>query len=291
MSWGTGDVIDREDKVYCRGVYGFTDRLKVVAQAAHPRDRKKLSQNLDTCFCGEALRWWNDELDTLTRRGLVHADNMDEWSQVLEKRFKTPTGQAWSNLDNTRYTLNDVRSKRRVSTYMSSLVSAAKQCGGTQEFPIVIRAWQHLDLPLRRTIDEPIEGTTIKDFMELLVMKQSNWVDSYDERQSSFNNTPPIPGRSTDDTRPLDICYASTYPETSSYPQQIMDRAALISPLNSSSLDDCSNNKVHTHIHAYDSIQAEAYVATPMDLPSSNPSVTIGSMSRVSFEDTETFFP
>ena len=29
MSWGTGDVIDREDKVYCRGVYGFTDRLKV----------------------------------------------------------------------------------------------------------------------------------------------------------------------------------------------------------------------------------------------------------------------
>ena len=152
---------------------------------------------------------------------------------------------------------------------MSSLVSAAKQCGETQEFPIVIRAWKHLDLPLRRTIDEPIEGTTIKGFMELLVMKQSNWVDSYDERQSSFNNTPPIPGRSTDDTRLLDIRYAPTYPETSCYPQQIMDRAALIPSLNSSSLDDCPNNKVHTHIRASDSVQAEAYFAT--DLPSIEP--------------------
>ena len=101
---------------------------------------------------------------------------MDEWSQVLEKRFKTPFGQAWSNLDNTRYTLANVRGKRSVSAYMSSLVSAAKQCGETQEYPMVLRAWKDLDLPLRRTIDEPIEGTTIKDFMELLVMKQSTWV-------------------------------------------------------------------------------------------------------------------
>ena len=101
---------------------------------------------------------------------------MDEWSQVLEKRFKTPFGQAWSNLDNTRYTLANVRGKRSVSAYMSSLVSAAKQCGETQEYPMVLRAWKDLDLPLRRTIDEPIEGTTIKDFMELLVMKQSTRV-------------------------------------------------------------------------------------------------------------------
>ena len=80
-------------------------------------------------------------------------------------------------------------------------------------------------------------------------MKQSTWVDSYKqpqvirqhvhELQPSFDNTPPIPGRSTDDTHLFDAtCYAPTYPETSNYPQQITDRAALISPLNSSSLDD-----------------------------------------------------
>ena len=182
ISWGTGDVIDKEDKIYYRNVHAFTNRLKVAAQS---RDVQKLSQNLDTCFRGEASRWWNDELDALTRRGLVHADNMDEWSEILQRRFKTPPGQAWSNLDNTRYTLNDVRNKKSVSAYVSSLVSAAKQCGETQEYPMVLRAWKHLDLPLRRTIDEPIEGTTIKDFMELLVRKQSNWFDTYEQRRDT----------------------------------------------------------------------------------------------------------
>ena len=110
---------------------------------------------------------------------------MDEWSEILQRRFKTPPGQAWSNLDNTRYTLNDVRNKKSVSAYVSSLVSAAKQCGETQEYPMVLRAWKHLDLPLRRTIDEPIEGTTIKDFMEFLVRKQSNWFDTYEQRRDT----------------------------------------------------------------------------------------------------------
>ena len=56
MSWGTGDVIDREDKVYCRGVYGFTDRLKVAIQSRNVNFVKDLSQNMETCFRGEALR-------------------------------------------------------------------------------------------------------------------------------------------------------------------------------------------------------------------------------------------
>jgi hypothetical protein len=90
MSWGTGDVIDREDKVYCRGVYGFTDRLKMATQSRNVNFVKNLSQNMETCFRGEALHWWNDELDALTRRGLLYADNMNEWSEILQKRFKTP---------------------------------------------------------------------------------------------------------------------------------------------------------------------------------------------------------
>jgi hypothetical protein len=251
LSWGTGDVIDREGQVYCRGVYGFTDRLKVAVKSRNRNFVENLSQNMETCFRGEALRWWNDEVNTFTRRGLVHSDSIEEWSEILQKRFKTPPGQAWSNLDNTRYTLDDVRNKRSVSVYVSSLVSAAKQCGGTQEFPMVLRAWKHLDLPLRRTIDEPIEGTTIKDFMELLIRKQSTWVGSYKqcqdirqhvhEFQSSVDNTPRIPGRSTDDTRLFDAThYAPTYPGTSGYLQRITDKAALISSLNSSSLDDCA---------------------------------------------------
>jgi hypothetical protein len=52
-----------------------------------------------------------------------------------------------------------------------------------------LRAWKHLDLPLRRTIDEPIEGTTI---VELLVRKQSNWFDTYEQRWDTRQYTTDI---------------------------------------------------------------------------------------------------
>jgi hypothetical protein len=44
---------------------------------------------------------------------------------------------------------------------------SAKQCGGTEEFPIVRQVWKHLDLPPRRTIDESIDGSTIIGFINI----------------------------------------------------------------------------------------------------------------------------
>ena len=160
--------------------------------------------------------------------GFFYPDMPTSWGigDVIDKEDNPPSGQAWSNLDNTRYTLNDVRNKMSVSAYVSSIVSAAKQC---QEFPMVLRAWEHLDLPLRRTIDEPIEGTTIKDFMELLVRKQSNWFDTYEQRQNYRDTRQydfeqlnrPRPNRAEYTTGYGRTPYAPTYSGIPRYQQQI----------------------------------------------------------------------
>ena len=328
MSWGTGDVIDREGQVYCRGVYGFTDKLKRAAQSRNVNFVRNLSQNMETCFRGEALRWWNDEVNTLTRRGLVYADTMDEWSEILQKRFRAPPSQAWSNLDSTRYTLSDVRNKKSVAIYVSSLVSAAKQCGETEEFPIVRQVWKHLDLPLRCTIDEPIEGSTVISFTELLVGKQSNWVDTYEQRQDNQDicqhgyecHVEPVPRNDwLKDPPQLTPRYSTTYAATGidvvteTFPPEILHEE---SPQLDSFVEDfcqaiqsaqtygitelesfreesddhesfdaiasaytcniCHSDfpKLHAHIRDHsenDSVQAEAYVAAPTDLPSIEP--------------------
>ena len=65
---------------------------------------------------------------------------------MFGKTLQDP-GQAWSELDNTRYTLNDVKNKKSVAIDVSYIVSAAKQCVATEEFPIVRQVWKHLDLP------------------------------------------------------------------------------------------------------------------------------------------------
>jgi hypothetical protein len=173
-TWGTAEVVDKEDKVYYRSVYAFTNRLRVAAQT---KDPAKMSSNLDTCFRGEAARWWNNEVDELVRGGLIHTRDINNWCRVLEERFKLPPSQAMDRLDNIHYTIRDAANRRSVTAYISSIVAAAKQCGETTEFQQVLRAWRHLDLALRAAIDEPKEGTTVKTFMDTLLAKQSNWFD------------------------------------------------------------------------------------------------------------------
>lgn len=82
-AWGTAEVVDKEDKVYYRSVYAFTNRLRVAAQTEDPA---KMSSNL-TCFRGEAARWWNNEVDELVRGGLIHTRDIYNWCSVLEERF------------------------------------------------------------------------------------------------------------------------------------------------------------------------------------------------------------
>jgi hypothetical protein len=86
-SWGTAEVVDKDDKAYYRIVHSFTNRFRVAAQSW---SIATLSQNLDTCFRGEATRWWNNEIDSVTRGLLIHATAIDSWCRVLEECFRTP---------------------------------------------------------------------------------------------------------------------------------------------------------------------------------------------------------
>ena len=173
MTWGRQDIVDREDKTYYRSVYAFTNRVKVVDST---KEQGRVQQNLDTCLRGEAERWWTTEIDRTTRTGLIHdPQGVRGWTKALEKRFKILPSQVLQNLANTRYTIADVRARRSPTAYLTSICSAAKQCGqGETEFSQVLHAWSNLDLSLRETIDEPQEGTTIPQFMDLLLRKQSN---------------------------------------------------------------------------------------------------------------------
>jgi hypothetical protein len=78
------------------------------------------------------------------------------------------------------YTIADVIAKRPPSSYVASIVSLAKQCGeGDTDFPLVLRAWRNLEMPLREHIDEPDEKMTIADFISVLNKKQTNWFDKF----------------------------------------------------------------------------------------------------------------
>ncbi|KAL5041090.1 hypothetical protein BDW71DRAFT_18352 [Aspergillus fruticulosus] len=138
-----------------------------------------MARNLELCLCGTAQRWWNYELSNTTRRGLIYADTIEDWCEVLEKHFQLPPSQARERLDRTRYTITDIRNRIPPSTYVSTVLSLAKQCGEASEFDVVLHTWRNMNIELRSNIPEPKEGTTIEHFIRELQQWETNWYDKY----------------------------------------------------------------------------------------------------------------
>ncbi len=182
-NWGDGDVVDKDNKNYYRNVYSFINQVRV---AAATWDAKQIHQNLDTNLCEEAELWWNTQLSEIICLSLVaHPNSIKEWCKTLEKHFKVFSSEAWNKFTTTRYTLEDVRSHWSSTEYVIILMTAAKSCEQNQsEFGLMIQMWMHIDMPLCCNIDELKNETIIEEFVNILLIKQTNWYDSYSHAQS-----------------------------------------------------------------------------------------------------------
>src|SRR5438477_8984526 len=124
------------------------------------------------------------------RLGYLAATSLDHYCEALEARFRPPPSEALAKFTTNRYSVEDCRSRRSITEYLATLEAAAKACGlgptsnDTQKFGLVIQAWMHLDLPLRETVDEPAQNTTLEQFAGTLLRKQHNWFDRFPPRGS-----------------------------------------------------------------------------------------------------------
>lgn len=86
-------------------VFSFTNRLRARAITL---DVTILRTYLPSCLIGKAERWYTEELSNITRLGLQNS-SIDEWCNLLEKRFCNPPGRSLAALEMERYTIQDVR--------------------------------------------------------------------------------------------------------------------------------------------------------------------------------------
>ncbi|OJD12130.1 hypothetical protein ACJ73_09405 [Blastomyces percursus] len=157
LSWGRGDTIYKDDKTYYRDINASTNRLRVAAITSDPAKIQ------------------------VTRIDLIaHTNGVEEWCKALEKRFKISGSRALNKLQQTRFTIQDIRDGKSPTAYITDVINAAKHCGQAQtEYAQVLHAWNNLDVDLRVTMDEPSENTTVEEFMEIVRRKQVNWEDRY----------------------------------------------------------------------------------------------------------------
>jgi len=177
-NWGDSDVVDKDNKNYYWNVYSFINQVRV---AAATWDAKQIHQNLNANLCEEAELWWNTQLSEVICLDLVaHPNSVKEWCKALEKRFKVSSSEAWNKFTTIRYTLEDIRSHWSSTEYVITLMTAVKSCEqGESKFDLMIQTWMHINMPLHCNIDELKNETIIEEFVNILLIKQTNWYDSY----------------------------------------------------------------------------------------------------------------
>jgi len=154
--------------------------------AAATWDAKQIHQNLNTNLHEEAELWWNTQLSEITCLDLVaHFNSIEEWCKALEKRFKVFSSEAWNKFITIRYTLEDIRRHWSSTKYVITLMTAAKSCEQDEsEFGLMIQVWMHINMSLHCNIDELKNETIIEEFVNILLIKQANWYNSYSHAQS-----------------------------------------------------------------------------------------------------------
>jgi len=101
------------------------------------------------------------------RASYIATPSVEDFCKALKARFRPPPSEAFAKYNTTRHSVQDCRNRRSVTEYLAALKAAAKACGqgpatgDVNKSSLVIQAWMHLDLPLRKTVDEPVPETTL----------------------------------------------------------------------------------------------------------------------------------
>ena len=186
-SWGTDELIDRDNSTYCRTAHCFVRCLRLTQLGDHGRiNPHTLCKNLPSCLLGKAHTWWLEQ-NPIIQRGLTHCDDVEHWCRLLLGAFELSPDETFAAFDAVRYTVRDALNYRHPKTYIHFLTSAAEQCG-IPENQWASWAWQHLEQPIRRLIPKPRKGVTSRGFADVL---QRNLQREYWETKPSWDENKP----------------------------------------------------------------------------------------------------
>ena len=186
-SFGPGDVLFALKETIYREVYTFIKRIEDYALMA---GEDSVKEHLSTCFCGNALTWYLQELSDFTRRALKTMP-LSDFTSALATRFKMNIDKALDKLNQETYSLSDARTNREPQHYIQNVILYSQAAGLQDPHSQLMWAWQHLDVELRSMVLMPKEGTTIQDFSEELDTRKDLWVaidDKKKYRDKSYSN-------------------------------------------------------------------------------------------------------
>jgi hypothetical protein len=152
-------------------------------------DVEVVRTNLSTCLRESTQMWYTEDLSDLEKKTLrTLKEDVDHWCNALLKKFKKFVVSALNYLIIERYTLNDVRTNRDISSFVFRIMRHAKTANIANLHDQLTWAYNVIASELVKNIDFSDENISTMIFLENLETKKDIWHRIY-TRKSTFSRT------------------------------------------------------------------------------------------------------
>ena len=153
-----------------------------IKDAVITKSAETVKTNLSSCLQESTLIWYIEGLNDLEQHILRGTGKgVDLWCTALIDKFKESISTALDNITREAYTIEDVRKKRDISSYVFVIVQYVKGANVKDIERQLAWTYKKLALELAQDIPRPTGKTTINKFIASLEDIKEIWYKIYGE--------------------------------------------------------------------------------------------------------------
>ena len=178
-------VINLRKHVFYRDIYAFVNRLKNVSFI---RRENKLRVIIFQCFRDIVFIWHSTELFDVEKE--IYRDmSVQNWCNVLIKRFKERVSAALNYLQSIKYIFEDARRQKNSRIFVQDLFRHAKTADFISVYNQFILTWNNLNWQFRQHVSQFTKNTIIQFFLKQLDSNCDIWFELVSANREFFNQS------------------------------------------------------------------------------------------------------
>lgn len=163
--------------------------------------------NLWKCLKGSAQTWYNAQLPLGAKEFLRGGRGLQNWTQLLTRRYKRPLAEVYREMESQRFTQSDIAAGKPIAAFAMNVVRNLQDAGydqPTDSHKWIAHIFSKLDPDFQLSIPDPTDNPDVRfdDFLQLLETRAKVWqqkakvssqnrVSSKREREQTAKQLPP----------------------------------------------------------------------------------------------------
>jgi hypothetical protein len=173
-----------EKNIYFRDVHLFLKRVKDVTKV---KDVAQIRKNLFTCLQELALQWYISKLSENIKNLLKYDNEIEYWKKELLKKFKESVSVVMTSLIKKKYTMKNVKRRRKSRKYVEMILRAAKSAKLISKISQIFLIYNEIDVKFQRNIFMFKSDTKLDNFLTNLNDCKNVWWQLIERKRSDEN--------------------------------------------------------------------------------------------------------